>query len=501
MYCCAQGSGCVDMKQIRSITYCAAALRRGEVSAVELTDACIATIRQKNPQLGAFLFVDEEHARAQAAQIDRNIRDGKELPILAGIPIAVKDNICTRGTVTTCASRMLKGFVPPYDAAVIERLCQNGAVIVGKTNLDEFAMGATGENSAYGLVRNPQAMDRVAGGSSSGSAAAVAAGMVLAALGSDTGGSIRQPAAHCGVVGFKPSYGAVSRFGLIAFASSMDQIGPMANSVQDVSLVFHAICGRDGRDSTSQCLPAYKKERDFDFNGVRIALPVEYLENTQVQIRRRIYKIADILSGKGAVVKEVKLPMTEYLLSIYYLISSAEASSNLARFDGIKYGHATRIGTQSIEKMMSLSRSEGFGDEVKRRILLGVFCLSAGYYEKYYQKACVARKLVADEFAKLIRECPLILMPVTCTTAPKIGAFSHCPEKIYSQDFHTVSANIAGLPALSLPAGKGQDGLPIGAGLMAGRFQDHFLLSAAAALERVMREEGMTEESGDRYEI
>jgi len=458
-----------------------------EISAVELTQAYLSEIKALDASVGAYLTVTAEEALAQARAIDAARACGGTFGALAGIPIALKDNICTRGVRTTCASRMLENFIPPYDATVVKRLRDEGMVLLGKLNMDEFAMGSTTEHSAFQITRNPLAPDRVPGGSSGGCAAAVAAGLAPAALGSDTGGSIRQPAAFCGVVGMKPTYGTVSRYGLIAFASSLDQIGPIGRSVEDVSLLLPAIMGHDPLDSTSVADGYVGPPTRYaaGLRGMRIGLPVEYFtDGLQPAIRDAVLQAAKTCESMGAELVELSLPSLRHALSAYYVISSAEASSNLSRFDGVKYGYRAADAADP-EGLMINSRSEGFGPEVQRRILLGTFALSAGYRDAYYKKAQQVRTLVRQEFDRAFETCDLILSPVTPATAYRLG--EKRTLEMYMGDIYTVPASIAGLPALSLPVGTDGDGLPIGAQLVGPAFSEGVILQAAAHLERILK--------------
>jgi len=458
-----------------------------EISAVELTQAYLSEIKALDASVGAYLTVTAEEALAQSRAIDASRACGGTLGALAGIPIAFKDNICTRGVRTTCASRMLENFIPPYDATVVKRLRDEGMVLLGKLNMDEFAMGSTTEHSAFQITRNPLAPDRVPGGSSGGCAAAVAAGLAPAALGSDTGGSIRQPAAFCGVVGMKPTYGTVSRYGLIAFASSLDQIGPIGRSVEDVSLLLPAIMGHDPLDSTSVADGYVGPPTRYaaGLRGMRIGLPVEYFtDGLQPAIRDAVLQAAKTCESMGAELVELSLPSLRHALSAYYVISSAEASSNLSRFDGVKYGYRAADAADP-EGLMINSRSEGFGPEVQRRILLGTFALSAGYRDAYYKKAQQVRTLVRQEFDRAFETCDLILSPVTPATAYRLG--EKRTLEMYMGDIYTVPASIAGLPALSLPVGTDGDGLPIGAQLVGPAFSEGVILQAAAHLERILK--------------
>ena len=429
-------------------------------------------------------MIQEERALHDAGQIDARRAAGEKLGALAGIPMGLKDNLCTKGVRTTCASKMLENFVPPYDAFAVERL--RDSVLLGKLNMDEFAMGSSTENSYFQVTKNPTNLECVPGGSSGGSAAAVAAGEAAFALGTDTGGSIRQPAAFCGVVGLKPTYGVVSRYGLIAFASSLDQIGPLTRDVRDSALVLSGIAGHDKRDTTS----IDREYGDFGRNigkevrGMRIALPKEFLgEGLQNEIREQVLRAAKTLEQLGAEVVEVGLSSLKNALPAYYVISSAEASSNLARFDGIKYGYRAK-DFEGIEQLYERSRSEGFGAEVKRRILLGSFVLSAGYYDAYYKKALAVRTLIRREMESVLDKCNIILSPVAPTTAYRLGEKRGDPLEMYLGDIYTVPVNIAGLPALSLPYGEDRQGLPIGIQLIGRAFGEAEIYQAAYALEQ-----------------
>lgn len=461
------------------------ALSRKEVSALEAAESYLAVIAEKEPQVGAYLTVTGDAALAAAKEIDEKRAKGEPLPLLAGVPCGIKDNICTKGVPTTCASRMLEHFVPPYDATVMESLHAQGAVMLGKLNMDEFAMGSSTENSYFKPTRNPRNLDCVPGGSSGGSAAAVAASEAAFTLGSDTGGSIRQPAAFCGVVGMKPTYGLVSRYGLIAFASSLDQIGPLTKNVYDNAIVLEAICGPDDRDSTS--LPGSKLPMtqgiDGGVQGMRFALPKEYFSAAlSPEIAAAIRAAADRLETLGAQVDEVSLGNLDAALPAYYVISSAEASSNLSRFDGVKYGfRAENVG--DIHDLYKKTRSQGFGREVKRRIMLGSFVLSAGYYDAYYKKALQVRALVKGAFDKVFESYDAVLSPVAPTTAYKLGEKTTDPLEMYMGDVYTVPINIAGLPALSLPCGVDSSGLPIGMQLIGKPFSEPTLYRAGFAFE------------------
>ena len=464
----------------------AQALDRKEVSAREAAEAYLRAIEEKDAAVGAYLTVTRELALKQADMVDEKRARGEKLPALAGVPCGIKDNICTKGTTTTCASKMLENFVPPYDAAVMEKLQGQEAVMLGKLNMDEFAMGSSTENSYYKVTHNPRNLGCVPGGSSGGSAAAVAAGEAAFALGSDTGGSIRQPAAFCGVVGMKPTYGLVSRYGLVAFASSLDQIGPLTKDVYDNAMVLETICGHDGRDSTS--LPDSKLDLlgniEGGVKGMRFALPKEYFsEALNPEIAAAIRAAAHRLETLGAQVDEVSIRELEYALPAYYVISSAEASSNLARFDGVKYGFRAQ-NVKEIHDLYKETRTQGFGPEVKRRIMLGSFVLSAGYYDAYYKKALQVRTLLKNAFDQVFAGYDAILAPVAPTTAYRIGEKTKDPLEMYLGDVYTVPVNIAGLPALSLPCGTDSQGLPIGMQLIGKAYSEPTLYRAGFAFEQ-----------------
>ena len=441
-------------------------VRSGDLRAAEICEARLAHIREHDPAVRAFVTVMEPEALKAAEEVDLRRKSGVALSPLAGVPIALKDNLCTRGVETTCSSKILKGFIPPYDAAVVERLRAGGSPFLGKTNLDEFAMGSSTENSALFLTRNPHDPDRVPGGSSGGSACAVAADFAPLALGSDTGGSIRQPAAFCGVVGLKPTCGRVSRYGLIAFASSLDQIGPFARTARDAALLLDAIAGPDPRDST--CLPdpppAFAQALDRPFEKIRVGLPKEYFgEGLTGPVTSALDRLKSELKDLGCELKDVSLPHTSCAIPVYYLIAPAEASSNLARYDGVQYG--LRVETKDLIQQYFKTRSEGFGREVKRRIMLGTFALSSGYYDAYYLKALKVRRLIYEDFMKAFADVDVLLTPTTPTPAFRFGEKVADPLQMYLSDIFTISANLAGLPAISFPCGF--DGaLPIGAQLI-----------------------------------
>lgn len=468
-----------------TLTQAMDALDKKEVSSVELTRALLSRIDEKEPQIRALNTVCAETALEQAAQADARRAKGESRSAFDGIPAVVKDNICTEGIPTTCSSRMLQNFVPPYDAHVIERFKAQGIVTLAKSNLDEFAMGSSTENSAFRVTANPWDLKRVPGGSSGGSAAAVSAGYAPLSLGSDTGGSIRQPAAYCGVVGLKPTYGAVSRYGLVAFASSLDQIGPFARTVEDAALALNAICGHDHRDSTSMNMkhPDYTQGMKDGVQGMRIGLPKEYFgEGLDTDVKDAIIKAAEAYERMGATVEETTLPTFDYALSAYYIISSAEATSNLSRYDGVKYGY--RAGNfDGIVDMYIQTRNEGFGPEVKRRMMLGNYVLSSGYYDAYYMKALRVRTLIKRDFDTLFEKYDCILSPTAPAPAFVAGEKSD-PMQMYLTDIYTVPINIAGLAAMSLPCGLGSQGLPIGLQIITKPLGEPAMLRAAYALEQ-----------------
>ncbi len=465
-----------------SATEMAQKLRSKELSATEIAEASIARIEAVEPQVGAYLTVTAEQALAAAAAVDAKIAAGEEIAPLAGIPVAIKDNICTKNVKTTCASRMLENFVPPYDATVMEKLNAQGAVMTGKLNMDEFAMGSSCENSYFKMTRNPWDISCVPGGSSGGSAAAVAACEVPLSLGSDTGGSIRCPASFCGVVGLKPTYGAVSRFGLVAFASSLDQIGPFARTVDDTALLFKAICGADKQhDATSKEYELGKLTESV--RGLRIGLPREYFgEGISTDVRNSVLAAVEQYRALGAEIVDVSLPSTPYALSAYYIIASAEASSNLGRYDGVKYGFCgDRSG--SLSEMYETTRSQGFGDEVQRRIMLGTYVLSSGYYDAYYKRAKLLQKNIAAEFEEAFKKCDVLATPVSPTTAFKLGERVDDPLAMYAADVCTINVNIAGLPGISIPCGFGSDNMPIGLQLIGPKWSESMLLGVAKCYE------------------
>ena len=459
-------------------------LKQRKLSSVELTKQYLARIEKADAQIGSYITVCPDEALAAAGKADERIAKG-EATLLTGIPVGIKDNICTEGITTTCASKMLYNFVPPYDATVTKRLKNEGAVILGKLNMDEFAMGSSTESSYFKKTKNPYDLTRVPGGSSGGSAASVSADLAPYALGSDTGGSIRQPAAFCGNVGLKPTYGLVSRFGLIAFASSLDQIGSFTKDVTDCAIVLNAIAGYDKMDSTSVDADKtdYTKALGLPLKGMKVGVPKQYLESgIQSEIREAVENAIKVYEMLGAECEECSLPLSKFALPAYYLISSAEASSNLARFDGIKYGYRAE-GYHGLADLYERTRSEGFGEEVKRRIMLGTYALSSGYYDAYYKKAQQVRGLIKRDFAACFEKYDVLLTPTTPTTAYKFGEKSD-PVAMYMGDICTVAVNIAGLPAISIPAGLDKKGMPIGIQLIANSFDERKLLTAAFAYER-----------------
>lgn len=460
-------------------------LTAGEISAEELCRANLERIDKTEGRLRAYMTVTAEQAVKQAGQVDKKIAAGEKISPLAGIPVAIKDNICTEGIRTTCSSKILYNFIPPYNATVTEKVLAEGAVIIGKTNMDEFAMGSSTENSGFYVTSNPWDTDRVPGGSSGGSAVAVAAGQAVVALGSDTGGSIRQPAAFCGVVGMKPTYGAVSRYGLVAFASSLDQIGPLTRDVTDCALVMNVITGHDPLDSTSAPVGKtdYTAFLNRDVSGLRIGVPREYMgDGIDPGVRAQIEKGLEVLSGLGVEVEETSLPHSKYALPTYYLIATAEASSNLARYDGVRYGYRVEEPEDVVDMFMR-SRSRGFGEEVKRRIMLGTYALSAGYYDDYYLKALKVRTLIKQDFDSAFEKFDALVSPSTPGTAFRKGEKVNDPLQMYLSDITTIPVNLAGIPAISVPAGF-SDGLPVGMQLIGRPFAEGTLIQLAHAFER-----------------
>ncbi len=457
----------------------------GELSSKELTQSCLKRIFEVEADVKAFITISEERALALADEADRK-RVQKEVGALCGIPLSIKDLLCTKGVKTTCGSRILEPFVPPYDATVVGKIKSQGGVIVGKTAMDEFAMGSTSETCSFGIPTNPWNKAYVAGGSSGGSAASVASGEVLGSLGSDTGGSIRQPASLCGIVGMKPTYGRVSRYGLVAFASSLDQVGPLTRDVADCAVMMNTIAGHDTKDSTSVAIPAedYTASLIEGMKGIRVGVPREYfMEGLDPEVEQTVMSCVDILSSAGAEVVDVSIPHIDYCVAVYYLIAPAEASSNLARYDGVSYGYRDERSNTLID-MYKDTRSKGFGAEVKRRILIGTYALSSGYYDAYYKKASQVRTLILEDYKKAWNSCDLLVSPVTPTPAWKIGEKIDDPLAMYLSDILTLSTNLAGLPGLSVPGGFSKDGLPIGIQLQGPHFHEGALIRAAYNIEK-----------------
>ena len=460
-------------------------LSRREVTSQEVTESVIRRIESLDKKVNSYITVTSELAMEQAREADENIRQGR-LDALTGIPFAIKDILCIEGVKTTCGSGILKDFIAPYDATIIKKLKAQGAVCVGRTNMDEFAMGSSTETSYFGITRNPWDLERIPGGSSGGSAAAIAADECIAALGTDTGGSIRQPASCCGLVGLKPTYGRVSRFGLIAFASSLDQAGPMTKDVRDAAIVMNGICGYDPLDSTSVDVevPDYTRLLGKEVKGMSAGIPREYfIEGLDKEVEAAFKEAIKLLEGLGVTIKEISLPHTEYAVAVYYLIAPAEASSNLARYDGVRYGYRTQA-CEGLLDMYIRSRSEGFGAEVKRRIMLGTYALSAGYYDAYYKKASQVRTLIRNDFKKAFTDCDVILTPTYPTPAFKIGEQVNDPLKMYLADIFTIPANLSGIAGISIPCGFSSQGLPIGLQILADFFQEENLLRVAHAYEQ-----------------
>ena len=473
---------------MRTAVDIAAGVRSGELSALEVLDEHLERVALRESEIHAFNHLTEEAARAAATELDRRVAAGEDPGPLAGVPVALKDNLCTEGVPTTCSSRILEGWIPPYTATVVERLVAVGAVPVGKTNLDEFAMGSSTENSAFGPTRNPHDVTRVPGGSSGGSAAAVAAGFAPVSLGSDTGGSIRQPAALCGVVGVKPTYGTVSRLGLVAFGSSLDQIGPFSATVADAGRVLEVIGGHDPGDSTSLpgSFPSVSEHLDDGVSGLRVGIVTEMMgDGIAADVTARVRAAADALAAAGATVEEVSVPAVTYGLSAYYLVAPAEASSNLARYDGVRYG--VRVEAATAGEMMEATRTAGFGDEVKRRIMLGTYALSAGYYDAFYGKALKVRTLIRRDFDAAYERVDVLLSPTSPTTAFPFGDKTADPMAMYLNDVCTIPTNLAGHPAMSVPFGVGDDGLPVGVQVLAPALGEVVMFRTAAVLEGSVR--------------
>ena len=462
-------------------------IKQRQVSVLDGVKTVFEQIEKQDSEVHAYLDTYREEAYKRAEEVQKGIEDGTYTSPLAGVPIAIKDNICINGKKTTCTSKILENFVPQYNAEVIDRLEKAGLVIIGKTNMDEFAMGSTSETSAFGITTNPWDQTKVPGGSSGGSCAAVAAGEAFLALGSDTGGSIRQPSSYCGVVGMKPTYGTVSRYGLIAYASSLDQIGPVAKNVSDCTALLEAISGYDKKDSTS----IERNDLNFtealngDLNGVRVGIPTEYLsEGLDEDVKKTLQETVELMRANGAVVEEFSLGLVDYVIPAYYIIASAEASSNLARFDGVKYGY--RAGEfEGLHDMYKKSRAQGFGEEVKRRILLGSFVLSSGYYDAYYLKALKVKAMIKKAFDDAFAKYDMILAPAAPSTAPKVGSSLQDPLKMYLSDVYTAGVNLAGLPAISVPAGKDRNGMPVGLQFIGDCFKEKKIIQAAYVYEKI----------------
>ncbi len=460
-------------------------LRAGETTSAEITASVFGRIDAVEKEIRAYITPMRETALAEAKRADEAIRKG-EVKALTGIPIALKDIFCTKGVRTTCGSRILSNFIPPYDATVVEKLREAGAVFTGKTNMDEFAMGSSTETSWFGVTRNPWDLERIPGGSSGGSAAAVAADECIAALGSDTGGSIRQPAALCGVVGLKPTYGRVSRYGLIAFASSLDQIGPFTKDVEDSAILMNVIAGYDPRESTSvpEEVPDYRRFLGQGIEGWSVGIPKEYfIAGIDPEVEAAVRRAIKVVEGAGAKCIEVSLPHTQYCVAVYYIVAPAEASSNLARYDGVKYGFRSGDNRDLLE-MYKKTRSAGFGAEVKRRIMIGTYALSSGYYDAYYKKASQVRALIKRDFDEAFKTCDVLMTPTTPTPAFRIGEKTDDPMQMYLSDIFTISTNLAGIPGISVPCGFTGSGLPLGVQFLAGHFREGRLLQCASAYER-----------------
>jgi aspartyl-tRNA(Asn)/glutamyl-tRNA(Gln) amidotransferase subunit A len=463
-------------------------LKKKEISSTEITKSVYSRIDVVEEKLNSYIRLEKKSALKKAEEVDKSLRSGGKISDFTGIPLAVKDNICTKGVTTTCASKILENYVPVYNATVIEKLKKQDYVLTGKANMDEFAMGSSNENSHFGPVRNPWDISRVPGGSSGGPAACVAAGEAVCSIGSDTGGSIRQPASLCGVVGLKPTYGMVSRYGLVAFASSLDQIGPITRDVEDCAALLNAICGHDRNDSTSISgeVPDYKECCKQDIKGLRAGVPRELMvEGIDREVREAVEAALKIIEDAGGSVEETSLPSLEHALSVYYIIAPSEASSNLSRFDGVRYGYRN-TEQKTLRAMYRKSRAEGFGNEVKRRIMIGTYCLSAGYYDAYYEKAQKVRTLIINDFKKAFKKYDVLISPTSPTTAFKIGEKIEEPLTMYLSDICTIPANLAGLPAVSIPAGLSGEGLPIGLQIIGDVLHEDNVLRTARRLEEAI---------------
>lgn len=470
-------------------------IKTREIKAEEVVGQCLKQIDKHNKDINAFISVSQT-ALEQAKQIDSRIAKGESVGPLAGVPIGIKDMLCTKGLKTTAGSKILGNFIPPYSATVVERLESAGAITIGKCNQDEFAMGSSNESSFFGSVKNPWNRQYVPGGSSGGSAAAVASAMCPVSIGTDTGGSIRQPANFCGIVGVKPTYGRVSRYGIVAFASSLDQAGPMARSVEDCALVMEAVCGHDKRDSTTsqRKVPTFGKDLNANLKGMKIGLPKEYFsDRIGADTKKAVDEAMKAAKEAGAEMVEVTLPLTDQGVPIYYLIATSEASSNLARYDGVRFGYRSDFSQKpahDLAEFYSRTRGEGFGNEVKRRIVLGTYALSSGYYDAYYTKACQVRRLLRDQFLEAFKKCDVLLSPVTASPAFKLGERIEDPLTMYLNDIYTTSTNLAGIPGMSLPAGFSKEGLPIGVQLSASHFEEQKMLNVAFAIEQRLNLKG-----------
>lgn len=461
-------------------------IKKQEITALELTQSILDRIKEVEPKVDSYITITEEEALIRAKEIDEKIKAGEEVSVLAGIPMAVKDNICTDGVKTTCASKMLENFIPPYDATVVKKLNAAGAIMVGKTNMDEFAMGSSTENSALKKTKNPWDLNKVPGGSSGGSAAAVAAGQAFYALGSDTGGSVKQPAALTGLVGLRPTYGRISRYGLIAFGSSLDQVGIFTKDVTDCAIVLRELAGKDSMDGTSAEVEVadYEKYLDKDMSNIKIGIPKEYfVEGIDKDVKKAVLDGVEKLKELGATVKEVSLPHTDSAIATYYVLAPSEASSNLARFDGIRYGYRAE-GYDSLEELYTKTRTEGFGDEVKRRIMIGTYALSAGYYDAYYKKALKVRTLIKQDFVDAFEDVDVIIAPTAPNVAFNIGEKTSDPMAMYMEDACTIPSCLAGVPGMSIPCGF-KDGLPIGMQIIGNYFDEATMLKVAHAFESV----------------
>jgi len=463
-------------------------LAKKEISAADIAKSVLENIERVEDKINSYIRVEKEGMLKEASSVDKDIASGVAVKNFMGIPVAIKDNICTKGITTTCASKILEKYIPVYDATVVKRLKKQNYILTGKANMDEFAMGSSNENSYFKSVKNPWDISRVPGGSSGGPAASVAAGCAICSLGSDTGGSIRQPASLCGIVGFKPTYGMVSRYGLVAFASSLDQIGPLTRDVEDCAGLLNVICGHDGSDSTSinRKTPDFRSFLKGDIGGLKIGIPKELMVGEMNgEVRKAVNNTIGMAQDMGATIEETSLPSLEYALSVYYIIAPSEASSNLSRFDGVRYGYRNR-SERTLRSMYQRSRAEGFGEEVKRRIMIGTYCLSAGYYDAYYEKAQKVRTLIKDDFGKAFSKYDVLISPTSPTTAFKIGEKVDDPLMMYLSDICTIPVNLAGLPAISIPVGLSGEGLPIGLQIIGDVLREDNVLRAAYSLEKAV---------------